>query len=224
VLVLSWNLFHGRSVPGAGRELFDEFAAILAGVRWDVALLQEVPPWWTEPLAVRCDAHAAAALTSRNFALPARRALARRFPDVIKSNGGGANAILSRAPLDAVRAVRLRTWPERRVAQIARLGDGTVLSNHHGSVRVPLAEDELGRLGKLVLAQAAATGAAVLGGDLNLRDPHVPGMEHVAARDVDHIFAAGFARASSRVEQRSARLGEGEVALSDHPPLLAELG
>ncbi|HXB16481.1 MAG TPA: endonuclease/exonuclease/phosphatase family protein [Solirubrobacteraceae bacterium] len=226
MLVLSWNLFHGRSEPGAGRDLLDEFAAMLAGWRWDFALLQEVPPWWPEPLAAACGAEAHAALTSRNLVLPARRALARRVPDLIKSNGGGANAILARAPLGAERAVRLRTWPERRVAQLAQLEDGTVLANYHGSARVPLAEEELARLGKLVLGQATVTGggAAVLGGDLNLRHPHVPGMEHVAARDVDHIFAAGFARSSSHVKERGALIDGREVELSDHPPLLAELG
>ena len=44
--VLTWNLFHGRSVPGARRSLLDEFAARLAEWEWDVALLQEVAPWW----------------------------------------------------------------------------------------------------------------------------------------------------------------------------------
>ena len=44
--VLTWNLMHGRSVPPAGRDLRAEFTAALAGWEWDVALLQEVPPWW----------------------------------------------------------------------------------------------------------------------------------------------------------------------------------
>jgi endonuclease/exonuclease/phosphatase family metal-dependent hydrolase len=224
VLVLSWNLFHGRSVPGAGRDLLEEFAAMLAGWDWDLALLQEVPPWWPDPLAPACRAEARSAPTSRNLLLPARRALAR-LPDVIKSNGGGANAILARIPLGSVRVVRLRTRPERRVAQLAQLNGGTVLANYHGSARVPLAEEELARLGELVLAQAAASGngAAVLGGDLNLRHPRVAGMEQVAARDVDHIFAAGFTRTSSHVAERGALVGGREVELSDHPPLFTEL-
>ncbi len=45
--VLTWNLMHGRSVPSARRDLLDEFGAALHGWEWDVALLQEVPPWWT---------------------------------------------------------------------------------------------------------------------------------------------------------------------------------
>ena len=48
--VLTWNLLHGRAVPPAGRDLFDEFADALAGWEWDVALLQEVPPWWPAEL------------------------------------------------------------------------------------------------------------------------------------------------------------------------------
>src|SRR5688572_13501753 len=44
--VLTWNLFHGRARPPAGRPLLNEFARALAGWDWDVALLQEVPPWW----------------------------------------------------------------------------------------------------------------------------------------------------------------------------------
>ena len=48
--VLTWNLFHGRAVPDAPRSLRAEFAAAIAGWSWDVALLQEVPPWWPPEL------------------------------------------------------------------------------------------------------------------------------------------------------------------------------
>ena len=44
--VLTWNLFHGRSVPETPRSLLPEFTDEIAGWEWDVALLQEVPPWW----------------------------------------------------------------------------------------------------------------------------------------------------------------------------------
>src|SRR3954447_2326052 len=64
--VLTWNLFHGRADPAAGRELLAEFAAALAGWDWDVALLQEVPPWWPPELARAAGAQERTALTSRN--------------------------------------------------------------------------------------------------------------------------------------------------------------
>lgn len=121
--VLVWNLFHGRAVPAAGRPLLHEFAAALARWEWDVALLQEVPPWWPPLLAQRCDADVRAALTSRNQALPLRRAIASRAPDRLKSNGGGANAILVRAPwtITAHGRRRLRIRPERRVVHAVRV-------------------------------------------------------------------------------------------------------
>jgi endonuclease/exonuclease/phosphatase family metal-dependent hydrolase len=224
VRVLTWNLFHGRSRPAAGANLRDEFAALLASWTWDVAMLQEVPPWWPPYLARACAAEQRTALTSRNSLLPLRRALATRRPDVAKSNGGGANALLARSPFDASRAVRLRTWPERRVAQIARLAGGTVVANFHGSTRVPLAEDELRRLAEQTLAYAGGA-PVVLGGDLNLRAPLAPSpLLHVAARDVDHLFAAGLPDAGEpRLHDRRVTVRGQTVELSDHPPLEVEL-
>jgi endonuclease/exonuclease/phosphatase family metal-dependent hydrolase len=222
--VLSWNLFHGRSLPGAKRPLLAEFAEQLAGWRWDVALLQEVPPWWAQALAARSRAEQRAALTSRNAALPLRRLLAGRWPDLIKSNGGGCNAILSRAPIAVDRAVRLRRRPERRVAQLVRLADGTCLVNYHASTRVALAEDELARLWRLAL-EFASGAPLILGGDLNLRSPVAPAapgpIAHLAARDVDHLFAhGGVATSGAEVLDRHVALdGAARVELSDHPPL-----
>ena len=199
---------------------------MLAGWRWDVALLQEVPPWWTADLAAACAARGAAVLTSRNSALPLRHALAERWPDAIKSNGGGANVILLRDTSERLRSshVRLRVWPERRVAQAVWLPDGSVAVNYHGSARVPLATQELERLWGWAVGLAGGA-PVVLGGDLNLREPAAPpGAVHAARRDVDHIFAAGYEVAGAAGPlARTLDLGGREVELSDHPPLLAQL-
>jgi hypothetical protein len=89
MLVLSWNLFHGRAQPAAGRPLAAEFSRALAGWDWDVALLQEVPPWWPPALAAEAGADQRTVLTSRNQLLPLRRAIASRAPDLLRSIGGG---------------------------------------------------------------------------------------------------------------------------------------
>ena len=164
--VLTWNLKHGRAVPPAGRDLFDEFAAALGGWEWDVALLQEVPPWWPPLLASRLDAEQRLVLTSRNAGLPARRAIAVRWPDAIKSNGGGANAILVRG--DAIvehRSRRLCLWPERRWVHAVRLhGAGVWVANLHagGPTR------DAHRAADSALRWAGEA-PLVLGGDFNIR-------------------------------------------------------
>ena len=80
IRVLTWNLFHGRSKPGSGRDLLPEFTDALAGWAWDVALLQEVPPWWPQPLARATGADARWVFTSRNHLLPVRRTFAILCP------------------------------------------------------------------------------------------------------------------------------------------------
>jgi endonuclease/exonuclease/phosphatase family metal-dependent hydrolase len=204
-------------VPGAGRNLLDEFATRIAGWEWDVALLQEVPPWWPSELAAAAGAEQRSALTSRNELLPLRRAIAERWPDLIKSNGGGANALLVRGSVADHRAVRLRRLPERRVVQLARLGDGTHVVNMHLSTVPRLARDELAH----ALALVGESSPLIFGGDLNLRDPVVAGMEHVAARDVDHVFVRGF-ELDGEVLKPDRRLESGAL-LSDHEALLVPL-
>jgi endonuclease/exonuclease/phosphatase family metal-dependent hydrolase len=189
VRVLTWNLFHGRAVLPAGRELFDEFAVALAGWEWDVALLQEVPPWWPARLAARLDAAQRYVLTSRNFALPLRRAIAVRRPDLIKSNGGGANAILVRGDTIVEHRIRrLCIWPERRWVHAVRLHHaGAWMANLHGGG--PLRDAQ--RAAESALRWADQT-AVVLGGDFNIRHVSPNGFEFAGGHGVDHIFVRGF--------------------------------
>jgi endonuclease/exonuclease/phosphatase family metal-dependent hydrolase len=217
MVVLTWNLFHGRSLPDTPRELLDAFAQRLAGWDWDVALLQEVPPWWPPALGRACRASARTALTSRNQLAVLRRFAARRRPDLTKSGGGGANAILVRGQtIVAHRSQLLRRWPERRVAHGVRTSGGWWISNVHAQAHVERwARADVRRT---LLATMAWAGDAptVLGGDLNLRAPVVPGFSAVAGRDVDHLFVRGA------VACGPARLLERD-GLSDHAPLAVEL-
>jgi endonuclease/exonuclease/phosphatase family metal-dependent hydrolase len=176
--VLTWNLYHGRAVPPARRDLLAEFAAALAAWDWDVALLQEVPPWWPPALARACDAQQRTALTSRNALLRVRRLVAQRAPDVIKSNGGGANAILVRSAGSAIvehRRTLLRRWPERRVCHAVALDDGLWCANLHAQVHsAARAQADIDRAAAAVLAWDGG-GPALLGGDFNVREPGAPG-------------------------------------------------
>jgi endonuclease/exonuclease/phosphatase family metal-dependent hydrolase len=215
--VVTWNLMHGRSVPPAGRELFDEFASALEGWEWEVALLQEVPPWWPGLLGVRLDAEHRQVLTSRNGLLPLRRALATRWPDLVKSNGGGANAIMSRE--DRViehRTLRLCRFPERRWAHAVRLACGVWVANVHATANHSAAALRDSRLAAAATQEWAGEEPLALGGDFNLPELSLDGLEWTGGHDVDHVFAAGL-----------DAIGPAEVldrgGLSDHAPVAVTL-
>ncbi len=166
--VLTWNLMHGRAQPSAGRDLRREFAAALGGWDWDVALLQEVPPWWPAGLGAELEAEYRFVLTSRNGLLAARRAIATRWPDLIGANGGGANAILARHDrIVAHRTVRLARFPERRWAHGAWLAAGFWVVNVHSSGDEARAQRD-GELVARTSLRWAAGAPLVVGGDFNL--------------------------------------------------------
>ena len=218
MLVLSWNLFHGRAVPEERRPLLAQFASRLAGWQWDVALLQEVPPWWPPRLAAQCGADARTALTSRNWLLPITRAIADRRPDLIKSWGGGANAILVRGErIVEHRSRTLRRCPERRVVHGVRLERGWWVSNVHAQAHSESrAQADIAVASRTTVAWSLG-GPAILGGDMNTRAPAAPGFVSAAEHSVDHILLRGLGvRAPGRTLDRGT--------LSDHCPVLAEVG
>ena len=214
--VLTWNLFHGRSVPDTPRSLLPEFAERLATWEWDVALLQEVPPWWPPALGRAARASARTALTSRSWLLPLRRFVADRRPDLIKSNGGGANAILvRRQPILDHRRRRLRRCPERRVVHAVRLAGGPWVVNLHGQAHWDrLARADLARAAATTL-EWAARAPAILGGDVNLLRPRADGFVHAGGHGVDHVFVRHLRPGASR------RLERGR--LSDHVPVVVDV-
>jgi endonuclease/exonuclease/phosphatase family metal-dependent hydrolase len=212
--VLTWNLMHGRAQPPAGHDLRPAFTAALDRWEWDVALLQEVPPWWPPSLGAELEVEYRFVLTSRNGLLAARRAIATRWPDLIRSNGGGANAILARHDrIVAHRTLRLARFPERRWAHAAWLACGFWVVNVHASGDEVRAERD-GELVASTSLQWAAGAPLVVGGDFNLRLPRFDGLRHAGERDVDHIFVGNELRVVGPVEV----LDRG--ALSDHPPLV----
>jgi endonuclease/exonuclease/phosphatase family metal-dependent hydrolase len=212
--VLTWNLMHGRAVPSAGHDLLDEFAAGLGGWEWDVALLQEVPPWWPSALGERLGAEHRLVLTSRNFLLPLRRAIAVQRPDLIKSNGGGANAILVRGlDVGEHRVRRLRAWPERRWVQGVCLdGAGVWVANLHATVHNAPAAIHDGRLAAATVLGWAGGAPVILGGDFNVRSLSLDRFSHSGGNDVDHVFVSGLAPAGAFEVLDRGRL-------SDHAPV-----
>ncbi len=262
---LTWNLFHGRDAPPdralltrrsrllrieernathvqVNRDLLNEFAAVLAGAEWELALLQECPPRWCEPLAAACGAEPHRVLTSRNSLSAIRAVGARLNPDLIASNEGGSNLTLVRVgEIVERRTHELRPGPrpERRMMAFTRIvsaeGAELCVGNLHasaGRANRSLAEEEV-----LTAAERAVewAGAAplLLGGDLNLRprDSDVYAeLERrfalrapTAADSLDHLLARGLetVRASApwNPERREVASQGLAIRLSDHAPV-----
>jgi endonuclease/exonuclease/phosphatase family metal-dependent hydrolase len=241
---VAWNLFHGRDFPPdpdlftwrsrllraternethiqVNRDLLSEFAAVLADAEWDVALLQECPPRFAEPLASACGAEAHRALTSRNSFGRLRAAAARLNPDLIASGEGGSNLTLVRpagltnqrsgerpAILGGVverRALVIhRGKPERRAMAFTRTASGLCVANLHATHNRPkmAAEDVL--LAARTAAGWAGDAPLLFGGDLNLQPADNPALfaelrdrfgldtPATAPRAIDHLLARGL--------------------------------
>jgi len=215
--VLTWNLYHGRAKPPAGRDLLPDFAATIAGWDWDLALLQEVPPWWPPELARAAGAAQRTVITSRGQLLPLRRILASRWPDLMRSGGGGANTILVRGiAVSEHSRLRLCRLPERRWLHAIRLDGGVWVANLHATAHHPDRAAREGARAAAAILSWAAGAPAVLGGDFNLRRLHLDGLDHAGGHDVDHIFAAGMAPIN---EPHTLDGGP----FSDHAPLVVEV-
>jgi endonuclease/exonuclease/phosphatase family metal-dependent hydrolase len=265
---LSWNLFHGRDHPPdpalrtwrssllwvtetnathaqVNRDLFAEFAGLLADADWDVALLQECPPRWSEPLARITRATAHRALTSRNSLAPLRALAASLNPDLIAANEGGSNLTLVRGEIIERRELVLAPGPlpERRVmaftrAVPVRFDRELCIANLHASAgprRRARAEREVALAAARAL-EWSGDAPLVFGGDLNLRPRETAVYEQLAERQrlsaatgpdaLDHLLANGLvASAATRAwpaEEREVPAGGGRaLRLSDHAPVAA---
>jgi endonuclease/exonuclease/phosphatase family metal-dependent hydrolase len=263
---IAWNLFHGRDFPPdpalftwrsrllrvsernethvqVNRELLDEFAGVLAGAAWDVALLQETPPRFAAPLAAKCggaDAHRV--LTSRNGLGALRAAAARLNPDLIASGEGGSNLTLVR-PGGALGGIVERRGlaihegrPERRAMALTRTASGVCVANLHATNDLP----PLAVADVLLAARAAVEFAGeaplLFGGDLNLRPRQNPeifetlgsefGLGEPTAPDaIDHLLVRGMTVLAqpTRWEPERREIDQDGLALrlSDHAPVQA---
>lgn len=262
---IAWNLFHGRDFPPdprlrswrsrllrieerddthvqVNRDLSAEFATLLAATAWDVALLQECPPRFMEPLAAACGAEAHRALTSRNSLGSLRGLLARQNPDLMASGEGGSNLTLVRVPgrLGGIAERRELTIhegaPERRAMALTRTAGGVCVANLHATNDRPdLAAADVLRAARAA-DELAGSAPLIFGGDLNLRPAEDPAVFErlredfglaapTAPRAIDHLLSRGLEVLEPPTawppERRELPLDGRALRLSDHAPLQA---
>ncbi|HEX8752816.1 MAG TPA: endonuclease/exonuclease/phosphatase family protein [Solirubrobacterales bacterium] len=262
---LAWNLFHGRDFPPdpalrtwrsrllrldernathiqVNRDLSAEFATLLAASAWDVALLQECPPRFAEPLARACGAEWQRALTSRNSLGPLRGLLARQNPDLMASGEGGSNLTLVRVPgrLGGIAERRESAIhegePERRAMAFTRTASGVCIANLHATNDQPrlAAADVL--LAARTASEWAGEAPLLFGGDLNLRPARNPEVFERLREDfglaaptgpeaIDHLLVRGLEVRRPPTqwppERRELPLEGRALRLSDHAPVEA---
>lgn len=262
---IAWNLFHGRDFPPdpelrswrsrllridernathvqVNRDLTTEFATLLAATAWDVALLQECPPRFAEPLARACSAEWHRALTSRNSLGPLRGLLARQNPDLMASGEGGSNLTLVRVPgrLGGIAERRELTIhdgpPERRSLALTRTASGVCVANLHATNDQPnLAVEDVLRAARAATEFAGAA-PLLFGGDLNLRPAEQPTVFErlredfglaapTAPRAIDHLLSRDLEVLEPPTqwppERRELPLDGRALRLSDHAPVQA---
>lgn len=262
---IAWNLFHGRDFPPdpelrswrsrllridernathvqVNRDLTAEFATLLAASAWDVALLQECPPRFAEPLARACSAEWHRALTSRNTLGPLRGLLARQNPDLMASGEGGSNLTLVRVPgrlggIAERRELAIHDGaPERRSVALTRTASGVCVANLHATNDQPdLAVEDVLSAARAA-AEFAGTAPLIFGGDLNLRPAEQPAVFErlredfglaapTAPRAIDHLLTRGLEvlepPAQWPPERRELPLDGRALRLSDHAPVQA---
>lgn len=218
---------------------------MLAGLDWDVALIQEAPPRWLAHLGSAAAASGASALTSRNLGAALRAAAADRNPDLMASAEGGSNQLLVRAParIVEVRRLTLTTRPERRrmlFAAVAEPGGRTLaVANLHATAGdSPAAAHDVALAAERAVEWAAGR-PLLFGGDLNLRPARDPepfaalerehsfsapsepdAIDHLLARDLDCVELPGRLPASVREVEEDGR----RIRLSDHAPVMGSFG
>lgn len=262
---IAWNLFHGRDHPPdpslrtwrsrllrldernethvqVNRDLTAEFATLLGGARWDVALLQECPPRFAEPLAAACGAEWHRVFTARNELGPLRGLLARQNPDLMASAEGGSNLTLVRVPgrlggIAERRELEIHGGePERRAMAFTRTASGVCVANLHATNDRPeMASEDVLRAARAATEWAGAA-PLIFGGDLNLRPAETPatfarlagdfGLAPPTAADaIDHLLVRNLEvvepPAAWPAERRELPLDGRALRLSDHAPVEA---
>jgi|GEM_PF-1394575 len=238
----------GHPLPGddhvlLNRDLFDEFAAFLAAAKWDIALLQEVPPRWDERLARATGSFEFRALTSRNWMSPLMSPIARLRPHLPGSWEGGCNLILVRKerPGSLVTQWANQTlcwWPERRTMSMVRMGDGLCVANIHASTGQVNGERDVLRAAATAVKWAGDV-PLVLGGDFNIRPRKSDVFQELTEefgfsapneeRSIDHLLLRGGHVVEPTViwppERRDVPDADSDlmVRLSDHSPVVSRI-
>ena len=231
MLVRSWNLFHGNTLPPGRHSRLEQMVRLASADRPDVLCLQEVPLWALSRLPAWSGMSVRHVVTRRAL-LGAwlGGAITRLNNGLFRSAlAGQANAILlapGLAPLEH-RTLRIDVRrQETRFCHAVRL-EGLVVANLHATNDFPHPQIAAA---EVVRAEAFVTGVAgsrpcILAGDFNLRAEHLLELAGWSARGpgIDHVLVRGLT-ASRLLVWPVARRSHNGAVLSDHAPVEVTIG
>jgi endonuclease/exonuclease/phosphatase family metal-dependent hydrolase len=197
VLVRTWNLFHGNTLPPGRKRYVEEMIRLVTEGDPDAVCLQEVPPWALGRLGRWSGMHVYGEVAARPSLgpIPVTREIGRWVTDhnagFFRSGfEGQANAILVRRPILARHVLTLNSFgfrvqtarrlnlplvtqlawaKERRQALAVRLDDGVVVSTLHATNArdIRITEAEVEHAAQWV-GRLAGDAVCVVAGDLNV--------------------------------------------------------
>lgn len=216
MLIRTWNLFHGNSVPPQRRAFLDEMVRLATADDPDVLCVQEVPAWALDRFTAG-DVAARPVLGPLPIPAVVGRALTALDHGLLRSAFAGQGNAVQLSPrlrplehrvlvlndrafraeqarrLGLDRVTRLAWAKERRIAQLLRLDAGGrtfALANLHATSiadkRIP--DAELRRAADAAAGLAREGEPIVLAGDLNVRGDESPVL-------ADLTGPGGFSRA-----------------------------
>jgi endonuclease/exonuclease/phosphatase family metal-dependent hydrolase len=233
LLVRTWNLFHGNTMPPRRRAFLREMVQLVSADEPDVVCLQEVPVWalrhldrWSGMQSV-----GAVAAEPRLGSAELGRCLTELHHGLFRSAfTGQANAILvaRRFGISHERTLVVSSSGERRVAQGLRLDGAIFVANVHLTGGLP-ADGQFRLAADLVESQADEE--AILAGDVNLRPGEGRTYELLRHRrfseplpgSIDQIVVRGLPATSAVAWPVERRRVDG-LLLSDHAPVELTVG
>lgn len=241
ILVRTWNLFHGRTVPESHQLELERMVRLVTEDRPALVGLQEVPVWALERLAEWSGMRAVPVVAMPALAGPLARRITELDPRRFRSAlVGQANVLLLGTALEEVgpqQVIRLNPgslrhsrrlglrerlqWGRnRRMCQVVRArteGSDVAAANLHASKPSSLAQLELERLARLL-----PEGPAVVVGDFNARETGLHGFSPPIG-GIDQILVRGIELESGPKQWPESQRRHGGVLLSDHAPVEATL-
>jgi len=218
VVVRTWNLFHGNTVPPGRRAFLREMVELATADDPDVVCLQEVPVWALQRLGGWSGMEASVAIAKPPLVRSA--GLGRRLTElhhgILRSAFTGEGiAILARTGLggearsDTVGPNRLLLSLELDVATVGcfHVTGGAVASDQFRRVIGLLDDDRL-----------------ILAGDVNLRPPYdLAGFSAPLPGSIDQILVRGLPSTPPVAWPEERRRVDGRL-LSDHAPVELTVG